>query len=190
MVSDFDNLENLLVLLWKFAELLLFTNCWRANKNWSASIVAWVFLLRNCGWLVERFFSAFLKIYWGSGWWLPRILLLSPCPGDLLGQRFASSGYGRCPLQYENHSGSRPHSFPGLNSMRSGTFPKRFRRGPELAGSWESRQHVLMRLVCGFLFCWTLVTTFLWPFPQFPQKLELCSLPAIWEHFHFVPSCS
>ena len=44
------------MLWWMFAELLLFTNCWRANKIWSASIVAGVFSLRNCCWLVERFF--------------------------------------------------------------------------------------------------------------------------------------
>ena len=25
--------------------------------------------------------------------------------------------------------------------------------------------------------------------PKFPQKLQLCSLPAIWEHSSFVPSC-
>ena len=75
------------------------------------------------------------------------------CRGHLLGQSFASSGCGRCLLQDEDHSGSRPHSFPGLYSMHSGTSPERFRSGPELAGSRESRQGVLMRLVGGFLFC-------------------------------------
>ena len=33
---------------------LLFANCWRAYKVWSASIVAGVFSLRNCSWLVNR----------------------------------------------------------------------------------------------------------------------------------------
>ena len=36
------------------------------------------------------------------------------CHGDLFGQSFASSGCRRCLLQDEDHSGSRPHSFPGL----------------------------------------------------------------------------
>ena len=36
------------------------------------------------------------------------------CHGDLFGQTFASSGCRRCLLQDEDHSGSRPHSFPGL----------------------------------------------------------------------------
>ena len=36
------------------------------------------------------------------------------CHGDLFGQSFASSGCRRRLLQDEDHSGSRPHSFPGL----------------------------------------------------------------------------
>ena len=36
------------------------------------------------------------------------------CHGGLLGQSFASSGCRRCLHQDEDHSGSRPHSFPGL----------------------------------------------------------------------------
>ena len=59
VVSDFGNLEILLMLLSKFAELLLFANCWSANKIWSASFVVGVFSLRNCGWFVERFFFCF-----------------------------------------------------------------------------------------------------------------------------------
>ena len=61
VVRDFGNLEILLILLLKFEELLLFANCWRANKSWSASIVAGVFSLRNCCWLVEWFFFRFPK---------------------------------------------------------------------------------------------------------------------------------
>ena len=49
----------LLILLWKFPALLLFASCWRANRIWSASIVAGVFSLRNYGWLVEQFFFCF-----------------------------------------------------------------------------------------------------------------------------------
>ena len=129
----------------------------------------------------------FLRRFWNfSGLYFTH----SYCRGGLLGQSFAPSGCGRSLLKDENHSGSRPHSFLGLYSMRSGRTPEWFRSGPLIAGSWGNRRDVLMRLVCGFLFYRTLLTTFLWPFPQFPQKLELCSLPAIWEHSSFVPSCS
>ena len=59
VVNDFGNLEILLIILWKFAEMLMFANCWGANKIWSASIVAGVFSLQNWGWLVERVFFCF-----------------------------------------------------------------------------------------------------------------------------------
>ena len=57
------------------------------------------------------------------------------CRGHFLGQSSASPGFGRCLLQDEDHSGSRPHSFPGLPSIRSGTSPEKFRSGPELTVS-------------------------------------------------------
>ena len=41
-------------------------------------------------------------------------LKLRECSGRLLGQSFVSSGCWRGPLQDEGHSGSHPHSFPGL----------------------------------------------------------------------------
>ena len=72
-VSDFGHFEILLILFWKFAELLLFANCWSANKIWSASIVAGVFSLRSCGWLVERFFFCF--------------------PEDVLGEQYVTSSW-------------------------------------------------------------------------------------------------
>ena len=108
------------------------------------------------------------------------------CRGHLPGQSFLSSGYGRSPLQDEDHSGNCPRSFPSLYSMRSGRPPE----WPCSNGFMRNHLDVIMRLVCSFLFYWTLLTTFLWPFPQFAQKLELCSLPAIWEQLSFVPSCS
>ena len=45
-----------------------------------------------------------------------RVILWSfrRCRGLLPGQSFASSGCWRCPLQDEDYSESRPHSFPGL----------------------------------------------------------------------------
>ena len=73
VVKDFGSLEILLMLFWKFAELLLFANCWRANKIWSASIAAGEFSLRNCGWLVERFFFCF--------------------PEDVLGEQYVTSSW-------------------------------------------------------------------------------------------------
>ena len=57
------------------------------------------------------------------------------CHGRLLGQSFVWSGCGRGLLEDEDHSGSRPHSFPGLYSMRSGRAPEWFRSGPVVAGS-------------------------------------------------------
>ena len=147
VVGDFGSLEILLMLFWKFTELLLFANCWRANKTWFASIVAGVFSLRNCGWLVERFFFCFPEDVLGGSKWLPRELqsyrgnyqsalwLLSPCRGHLLGQSFGSTDRGRDPLQDEDSSGSRPHSFPGYYLMRSGRAPEWFRSSPVVAGS-------------------------------------------------------
>ena len=61
------------------------------------------------------------------------------------------SGSGGHLLQYEEHSGSHPRSFPGLFHMCSGTSPEQFRSRPELAGSWRSRQDVISRLICDFL---------------------------------------
>ena len=48
------------------------------------------------------------------------------CHDNLLGQSFVQSGRGRCLLQDEGHSGSRPHSFPGFPRLCSGMFPERF----------------------------------------------------------------
>ena len=89
-------------------------------------------------------YEANWKIFWKS----------VHCRSHLLGQNFASSGCGKCLLRDEDHSGSRLHSFPGSCYLYSGTSPERFRRSPEstgLAGSWESRQDVLKRLICGFV---------------------------------------
>ena len=75
VVSDFSNMEILLILLWKSVELLLFANCWRANKIWSAPPVAEVFSLRNCGWLVELFFYCFredvMREQYVTSFWTP-----------------------------------------------------------------------------------------------------------------------
>ena len=55
----------------KVRRILLVANCRRANKIWSASIVAGVFSLQNCGWLVGRFFFCL--------------------PEDILGQQYVTS---------------------------------------------------------------------------------------------------
>ena len=46
-----------------------------------------------------------------------------------------SSGRGRGLLRDEDHSGSRPPSFPGLCLMRAGMAPEWFRSVPVVAGS-------------------------------------------------------
>ena len=72
------------------------------------------------------------------------------CRVALPRQSFVSFGSGKFLLQDEDHSGNRPHLFPGLCRMRSGTSPKRFRSGPELVGSEESRQDGVTRLKRAF----------------------------------------
>ena len=91
IAAQADDIEPLkFYLLRKIAELLLFANCWRANKNWSALIVAGVFSLRNCGWVVERFFFiCFLEVvlreqYVTSAWTPPT--MSSPASGPLSGR--------------------------------------------------------------------------------------------------------
>ena len=74
------------------------------------------------------------------------------CHGNLQGQSFVSSGFGRRLLQDEDHSESLPHSFPGLYHMRSGSSPEQFQSGPELAGSLQSRRYGIARPKCGFRF--------------------------------------
>ena len=56
------------MLLLKLPEFLFVANCWRANKIWSASTVAEVISLRNCGWLVERAFFCFPDEVPGERW--------------------------------------------------------------------------------------------------------------------------
>ena len=110
--------------------------------------------------------------------------LQSPCRGDLLGQRWGG------PLQDEGHSGSHPHSLPGLYWTRSGTSPEWFPSGPGVVGSWGSHQVLLAHLVYDFPFCKILATTFWWLFPQSPRKLGLYSPPVIWEHLSLMPNYS
>ena len=72
---------------------------------------------------------------WETVWYLLRFSTVPNCRGPLLGQSFVSSGRGRGPLQVEDHSGSRPHSFPGLFLMRSRRAPEWFRSILVVAGS-------------------------------------------------------
>ena len=55
--------------------------------------------------------------------------------------------------------------------------PEWFWNGPELAGSWESRQDVLGRLVCGLLFYWTILTTS-WT-PVMSWQFGFCSVAPV-----------
>ena len=63
----------------------------------------------------------------------------SGCHDNLLGQSFCVAGCRRCLLQDEDHSGSRPHSFPGFPRLCSGMFPERFRNASVSVGSKEIR---------------------------------------------------
>ena len=87
-------------------------------------------------WRLPRFMA---KIRWSSVFWSnEQILQWYPLCGQswkrpalhkvccrvaLPGQSFVSYDSGRSLLQDEDHSGSRPHSFRGLCSMRSRTSP-------------------------------------------------------------------
>ena len=116
-------------------------------KSWSASIVAGVFSLRNCGWLVERFFFCFPQDVLGGQYvtssWAPVILWQIPiCSVAPVTMSWRSSGPEFCViwswrgrLQDEDHSGSRRRSFPGFYLMRSGMAPELFRSVPVVAGS-------------------------------------------------------
>ena len=66
---------------------------------------------------------------------LEQLLPMQGCRGLLLGQSFASTDRGRGPLQDEDHSGSRPHSFPAYYVVRSGRATEWCRSGPVVAGS-------------------------------------------------------
>ena len=55
------------------------------------------------------------------------------------GPKFCVVWRGRCLLQDEDHSGSRPHSFPGFPRLCSGMFPERFRNAYVSVGSREIR---------------------------------------------------
>ena len=57
------------------------------------------------------------------------------CHSPFLCQGFVPSDRGRDLLQDEDHSGSRPHSFPGLYLMRSGWAPEWFRSHLVVVGS-------------------------------------------------------
>ena len=93
-----------------------------------------------------------------------------------------------CCLATEGAS-SRMKNTLGVGLICAKCVPGRLRIGLELAGSWESHQDVTTHLICSFLSYWTLATTSLWLFPHVPQKLELCSPHAMWEHSRFVLDC-
>ena len=139
-------------------------------------------VLRHLGLLKDRLlFLAF--------WYLLNLLEVgTSCHGGLPSQSFVSADSEIYMPPAEDHFGSRAHSFPGLRRLRSGTSPKRFRSGPEVKGSEESRQDWIARLKCSFLSHWNPETTSLLLYPQFPRKLEWYSLPVIWEYSSLVPS--
>ena len=120
----------------------------KGQQIWSTPIVAGMYSLRNCGWLVGCFFFCIPEAVLGKQYvtfsWTP-VNMSWPSAG----QSFLSSGSARGLLQEEDHY---PHSFPGLCHMRSGTSPQWFRGGLEVADSLERLQDVITRLIRGFLF--------------------------------------
>ena len=117
VIWDCDKLENCLLLLLKLAELLLLTYCWTANKLWSASIVAGIFPLRNCGWLVERL-RLFLRKNPGehlgiTSW------LLSPCEECHLCLSWLTGGNNRrrTLVQHEDNFGNDHRLVSGFSKL-------------------------------------------------------------------------
>ena len=178
---------------WRFSIVSLTTKLLMGGKIVSTPPLQRFWLSSRCCACGYQFWSCFgsLSAKWPWFKQLPSYLFeRKNCRVALPGQSFVSSDSERCLLQDEDHSGRRPHSFPGLCRMRSGTSPYRFRSGSELAGSEEGRQDGTMRLKCGFPSYWTPGTTSLLLYPQFPQKLEWYSPLVICEYLSFVPSYS
>ena len=126
VVKDLGRFEIRLMLLLELAELLLLANCWKAKKIWSASIVAGVFSLRNCGWLVDCPF--FVEgSHRSNGRFLPE--LLSHCESPRLGlnQLVDWTDRLRIQLQDEDFSGNDHKLVADFQRLQSGMFPERFR---------------------------------------------------------------
>ena len=133
---DLRNFEILIMLLLKLAELLLVANCWRANKISSASIVAGVFSLPNCGLLVERAFFCFPDEVPGSS--RESLLeLLSPFDGSLpaLDRLDYQCERQRTPLRDRDRLGNDPQWVPSFPICCSWMFPEQLRNKSELVGS-------------------------------------------------------
>ena len=179
--EQFWQIGILLILLWKFAEFLLFANCWRPKKIWSASTVARVSSLRKCGWPVEQLFFCFPedvlgKQYVTSSWtpvtmsWLSsepefRVVRLWKTPASAWESLWESSTFVPwfVPYAFRDASGGVPEwlSFNGFmkKSSRRDNAPNM--RFSVLLNSWDN---------------------FFVTFPSFLQKRELYSLLEIWEH--------
>ena len=140
-----------------------------AKSSWQLRHCSSQFLINNCSSQNNNvFFPKRLpqsRIHW-LHWWFTNVVIkqtvhwrdndvtsIQHCRGRLLGQRFVPTGCGRDPLQDEDHSGSRPHSFPGYFSIRSGWAPEWLRSTPVAMGSSESHQVAPVHLECGFPFC-------------------------------------
>ena len=154
----------------KFVKLLLFANCWKAEKIRSASIVAGVFY---CGIVVDSqnlLPSACLKTFQNRS----RDSFLKYCQlvvGVSWDSVLHNVALGYPIFQDEYHSGSPPHSFPGLCNMGSGGYPQQIRSGSDLAGSDETHQ-VGRDLLEGYSpSYWTPVKISLFFFFWYPHRL-------------------
>ena len=115
-LRDLGSVEIFLMLLLKLAEVLLVATCWRANKIW-LSIVARVFPMGSCGWLVERAFFCF-PVWVSFNAYLTNIT----------------------PLWVRHPLGNVSKWVPGFLSRCTGMFSEQLRNNSELVGSEEIHQ--------------------------------------------------
>ena len=164
------------MLLLKVAELTLLANCWRANKIWSCSTVAGVFLLRKCDWIVERACFCLPAVLSGEqkgilSWtrvtmWDVSLIWVNSIAGPTCREPDLGRGVTLKTI---------PSGIPGSLGHCSEMFLERFRRASVPVDSSESRPIWPELLKCGTQSCLIPGTVFLWPCPQPPQKLAWCT---------------
>ena len=109
----------------KFGYVFLFSGSVELGKRFQKMAPVYLWPINSLSFMPSD--CLVLVLYW--------LNLKEYCRNPFLGQSFVSSDRGRGPLQVEDHSESRPHSFPGLYLMRSGRTPEWFRSVAVVAGS-------------------------------------------------------
>ena len=136
VVRDSDSFEILILVFLNLSELLLLVNCWRDNKDLSASIAAGVFSLLNFGWLVECAFFCLPEDVRGEHYGNSSWTLVTIWEGYSQSESIKLL-FRRASLQDGNPSGNDLHLVPGFSPHFSGIFPKKFRRVSVHVGSGE-----------------------------------------------------